>query len=104
MAPNQFHHLEGVMTKNREFRIYFYDDYVKPISPTPFKDNATVEIQRIGKDGKEYGPPLRLVVQVNFWKSYLKMSIPESMPSPLYFTVWLKFPGDDKPELFNFNF
>jgi hypothetical protein len=32
MAPDNFHHLEGVYPRNRVFRLYLYDDYARPLA------------------------------------------------------------------------
>jgi hypothetical protein len=104
MAPNQFNHLEGVLKRTNEFRVYFYDDHTKPISAAPFLKGALVEVQNLGKNGTSFGPSIVLPVELNIWKSYLKVKIPNTLKPPLYFTVMLKFEGDLTTEKFNFTF
>jgi len=36
MAPDRYHHLEGVLSREGAFRLYFYDDFTKPISAVDF--------------------------------------------------------------------
>ena len=36
MAPNGFHHVEGVLV-DREFRLYLYDDFTRPMDVRPFR-------------------------------------------------------------------
>lgn len=33
MAPDNWHHLEGVYPRDRTFRLYVYDDYARPLPP-----------------------------------------------------------------------
>ncbi|PWT82765.1 MAG: hypothetical protein C5B57_08130 [Blastocatellia bacterium] len=37
MAPDNFHHLEGVYPRNRVFRLYLYDDYARPLGSDQVK-------------------------------------------------------------------
>ena len=104
MAPDRFHHLEGVMARSTEFRIYFYDDHTKPIAATPFKEGSKVDVQRVGPDGRETGTPVPLPVTVDPSGSFLIASVPGELKLPLYFTTWLMFPNQKEPELFNFTF
>lgn len=104
MAPDHFHHLEGMMATPREFRIYLYDDHTQPISAVPFKDGAKVGVQKVGADGREMGTPVELSVNVDKKGAYLTTSIPTEYVFPLYFTALLRFPGEQDSDLFNFTF
>jgi len=37
MAADNFHHLEGTLTDGGEFRLYFYDNFTRPISAREFE-------------------------------------------------------------------
>src|SRR5262249_7445827 len=37
MAPDQTHHLEGALSPDGQFRLYFYDEFTRPISPAGFR-------------------------------------------------------------------
>lgn len=104
MAPNKFHHLEGVMASATEFRVYFYNNYTKPISAVPFKEGSKMEVQPVGPDGRETGTPLQLAVTADPPGAFLSAAIPSEMKLPLYFTTWLMFPNQKDPDLFNFSF
>ena len=32
MAPDNIHHIEGVLLPSNDFRLYVYDEYTKPLS------------------------------------------------------------------------
>lgn len=104
MAPNKFHHLEGVLPSTNEFRVYFYDDHTKPISAKPFQGGAKIGVQKIGPDGREGGSIVDLPVNVDAAGSFLTASIPDGLALPLYFTTYLTFPNQKEPDLFNFTF
>lgn len=104
MAPDRFHHLEGVMATPKEFRIYLYDDHTQPISAVPFKEGAKVGVQKVGADGREIGTPVELSVSVDKSGAYLTSSVPAEFVCPLYFTTLLRFPGEQDSDLFNFTF
>jgi len=42
MAPDAWHHLEGTYPRDGLFRMYFYDDYSKPLAPTAFGGSLSV--------------------------------------------------------------
>ena len=104
MAPNAWHHLEGVMVSAREFRLYLFNNYTKPISAARFVDGSYAELLRLDKNSKEIGKPIRLSFEVVADGKYLKVAIPKQMALPLDIAVWLKFEGRKRPEIFNFTF
>ena len=104
MAPNRWHHLEGVLVSVREFRLYLYNNYTKPISAARFVEGSYAEVLRLDKNNEEIDKPVRLSFEVVDSGSYLKAAIPEQMALPLDIAVWLKFEGRKRPEIFNFTF
>jgi hypothetical protein len=102
MAPDGFHHLEGVVVEN-ELRIYIYDAHTKPLLVGSFVPEAKAKVQSLDKDGKEVGKRLELKVRGGPENKYLTVVIPTGMPRPATFYVWLVFPKSNKPELFNFS-
>jgi len=104
MAPDKFHHLEGVMANPREFRLYFYNNFNKPILAKPFVSSTKVEAEKVDKEGREMGNARKLAVEIGKEGKYLSASIPKDLLLPLYFTVWIQFQDREEPDLFNFTF
>jgi len=104
MAPDRFHHLEGAMPTSREFRLFFYDDHTKPVAAKPFANVTTVEVDRMDSQGREFGKPVKVEVQTSADGSHLRAPIPSGLTFPLHYSVRVKFPKSNQPELFNFVF
>lgn len=51
MADNLFHHIEGTLPANDVFRLYFYNDWKKPIDPRNFA--GTVFIETFDEESEE---------------------------------------------------
>lgn len=74
MAPNGYHHLEGTLDENGNFRLYLYDDFTKPIDASPFKARVnTTELEPVPDGafltaslGEPKSYPAEMVVQVEF--------------------------------------
>lgn len=99
MAPNQVHHLEGTMSATKELRIYFFDEYTKPIPA----DKFTAE----GKAWNEGAPetdrkPLKIAVEQG--KSFLASKVDPSITFPMSLKVFVDFKDGAKPVLFDFDF
>lgn len=99
MVDNLYHHLEGTMPNPGEFRMYFYDDWKKPIDPRNFsgslfiehEDETTGEVTEqafpfgIDKEGDEF----------------FTARLPENLPIAFYTRVW--FAGEEKRYDFEFD-
>lgn len=76
MAPDGYHHLEGTLDEDGTFRLYFYNDFTKPIDATPFE-------ARIGTT--ELSP--------ESGGAYLTASVPPPASYPAEVAVEVGFPG-----------
>lgn len=103
MAPNKWHHIEGVMSSANEFRVYLYNNFTKPISAELYVEGSYVEIVQLDQEGKEIGMPMKQPLILAIDNSYLTVSIPEGVSFPLAVNVWIKF-DPKKPDLFGFIF
>jgi hypothetical protein len=81
MAPDNWHHLEGVYPKAGVFRLYVYDDYSKPLTPA--------QLERIaGKVTTSKGDmPLTFVRSTNVFEVRLEQAgFPVSIAAQVAFT------------------
>ncbi len=104
MAPNRWNHLEGTMAGSRDFRLYFYDNYTKPILAQPFREKTTIEVETVDQNGRSIGTASKLDVRSENNGKYLVASLPPGIAFPLYFTVKIQFPKQSEADLFNFTF
>jgi hypothetical protein len=88
MAPDGFHHLEGVLTPSGAFRFYLYDDFTRP------KDPRTVE----GRLEGGTVPPLVTPDYLEFPGS----GEPEGIPAER--VLFVRFAPDGPEERFDFVF
>jgi hypothetical protein len=86
MAPNGFHHLEGALGADSEFRVYLYDDFTRAIGAAGFEARAGDEPMGISSDG-----------------SYLATKLVPS-GDPVEVVLHLKFPGETEESRFDFIF
>jgi hypothetical protein len=105
MAPDNWHHLEGVHPSARVFRLYVYDDYGRPLASAKVKD---IQARVVTKETFE--PATRKTTEVSAFalkaprnRPYLEARIdPSTLPAEM--TAKVKF-GDDQPEYrFDFTF
>jgi hypothetical protein len=98
MAEDQWHHIEGTYPSAGLFRVYFYDNFSKPMDAKEFSgsflllDKAFKEIAsfplKLGPDGKT-----------------MEAHIPADKAAlPLNGAARISFGADKKPNLFNFPF
>ena len=92
MAPDQWHHLEGVIVDG-EFRLYLYNDFVEPLAAAPFVDGATLELA--GED-----LPFRLDPS----GEHLVVTLPTANKEEITPRVKIRFPGRDESNSFDFAF
>src|SRR6058998_940099 len=99
MADDNWHHLEGTFVRTNVFRVYFYDDFTRPLAITGF--SATVA--RTDSNGRDIGPPIAIKPGRTKERNTLEMRIPETT-LPASFALRVKFKPDDKERVFDFTF
>lgn len=99
MASDQWHHIEGTFVPPGIFRVYFYDDLSRPMSPRGF----TGRVAKTDIAGTEAVPATPLVMarskDGNTMESRLR-----NTSFPVSVALHLKFGPDDKEQVFDFTF
>lgn len=99
MVDNLFHHLEGTLPSPGEFRMYFYDDWKKPLDPRNFKGSLFIEHENEASGEVTEEPfPFGIEKQGN---AYFTARLPEELPIAFYAKVW--FAGEEKRYDFEFD-
>ncbi len=98
MAPDGWHHLEGVLSSMREFRLYLYNDFTRPIPASPFARRSWVEVTT------PTGESARLPLVDAREGQYLRAALPADLLLPLDVELHLLFDGRSEPERFDFRF
>jgi Heavy metal binding domain len=105
MAPDNWHHLEGVHPAARVFRLYLYDDYGRPLAAAKVKD---VQARVVTKE--TFDPATRKTTELSAFglkaprnRPYLEARIdPSTLPAEM--TAKVKFGGDQPEYRFDFTF
>lgn len=87
MASNQFHHLEGTLPEPGRFRLYFYDDYKRPLDARNFTGKVVFEDFDI--DTGEFSEETYPMEVGQAGDPYLIADIPEEFPAEFYALVVL---------------
>lgn len=104
MAPNNWHHLEGVMPNEREFRLYVYNNFTKPISPKQFLEGSSLEITNLDANNVEIGGNAKVTLSAAHDDSHLVAIMPANIRFPVSVRARIKLGGKDRPDLFDFTF
>jgi hypothetical protein len=105
MAPDNWHHLEGVHPSSRVFRLYLYDDYGRPLSATPLDK---VQARVVTKE--TFDPATRKTTEIRAFalkpagnRTYLEARIdPPALPAEM--TAKVRFANDQPEYRFDFTF
>jgi hypothetical protein len=105
MAPDSWHHLEGVYPAARVFRLYMYDDYGRPL---PAEKMASVQARVVTKE--TFDPATRRTTEITAYplkaarnRSYFEARI-DTPALPAEMSAKVRF-SDDQPEhRFDFTF
>jgi hypothetical protein len=99
MADDNWHHLEGTFVQPNIFRVYFYDDFTRPLAATGF--SATVA--KTDTYGRDIGAAVSAKPGRMKDRNTLEVSVPNTTV-PVSFAVHVKFKPDDKERVFDFTF
>ncbi len=104
MAPDQHHHLEGTISDEHEFRIYFYDEYTKAIPAGKFtaEGEAWTQKSKLWRDGADDAKPL--VLRRGPGSAYLIARVDSSIRFPIGINVQIDFKDGKKHPGFDFDF
>ena len=106
MAPDNWHHLEGVHPSARVFRLYVYDDYGRPLAAAKVKDDPGARRHqgnvrsRDAEDDRAQRVSAEAVAQPSAISK--RASIPATLPAEM--TAKVKFGGDQPEHRFDFTF
>lgn len=98
MAPNKFHHIEGVYSQECGFQLFLYDEFTKPIMVGEFQ--GFIKITKEDDDGEEV-EMIRFLVPAS-GHTYLQGPADRNLKGPFDVELYVKFPGQVDPEIFNF--
>ena len=99
MAEDNWHHLEGTFLRPNLFRVYFYDDFSRPLAITGFSATVT----KTDANGKDLAAPIAIRAGRIKDRNTLEATVPGAM-LPVSFTLRVKFKPDDKGHVFDFTF
>jgi Cu/Ag efflux protein CusF len=99
MADDNWHHLEGTFVRPNVFRVYFYDDFTRPLPATGF----AAALARADASGRDIGAPVAVRPGRTKDRSTLEVILPNT-PLPASFALKVKFMPDDKERVFDFTF
>jgi Cu/Ag efflux protein CusF len=99
MADDNWHHLEGTFLRPNVFRVYFYDDFTRPLTASSFP--ATVA--KTDANGREIAAPIPSKAGRTKDRSTLEAPMPGTT-LPASFELRVRFKPDDKERVFDFTF
>ena len=104
MAPDQHHHLEGTISDEHEFRIYFYNEFTKaiPVGKFTAEGKAWTQKSKVWMDGADYAKTL--VFRHGPGSAYLIARVDSSIRFPVGVNVRIDFQDGKKPSGFDFEF
>lgn len=97
MAPDQKHHLEGTISETYELRIYFYDEYTKPIQADKFTARGTFRT-------KQPETEQEITLSVEPGKQFLTAKPHRPIKFPVSVKVFIDFKDGKEPQVFDFDF
>lgn len=99
MAEDQWHHVEGTLPAAGLFRMFFYDNFTKPLAPKEFSGRLARDI-----NGKAESIPLTLSPDGKTLQARLTPASTPAKGQPVTLKAWVKFKKETKENLFDFGF
>ena len=99
MADDNWHHIEGTYVAPNVFRVYFYDDFSRPIAVTGFSATAV----ETDADGERISAPVALLAGQPEAGNTLEAPM-QGTTLPVRIELRAKFKPDDRDRVFNFTF
>lgn len=99
MAVDQWHHLEGTYVRPGIFRVYLYDDMMRPLAVAALSGRVAIA----DSNARETGPSFPLVPGDAADHNTLEAKVP-SAGFPASMKVFMKFKPADKEQIFDFTF
>lgn len=104
MASDNFHHLEGTYPREGVFRLYFYDDFTRPLNratTTSFSARAVTR-QLFDPATKTYKDVETFPLALSKDGRYFEGRVPTALPAQI--TAKVKFKADETEHRFDFSF
>jgi hypothetical protein len=99
MADDNWHHLEGTFVRPNIFRVYFYDDFTRPLAITGF----SASVAKTDSYFRETGAAIPVKPGRAAGRNTLEAPV-LGTTLPLSLALRVKFKADDKERVFNFMF
>jgi hypothetical protein len=101
MAADKWHHLEGTYPRAGQFRLYFYDNFTKPLSPKEFAGRLVL---REENNQEIEAVPLRISRDGTTLDADVKNAAALSKDNPLKVTAKVAFKKGEPDQRFDFAF
>lgn len=99
MAEDNWHHLEGTFQRPNLFRVYFYDDFTRPLAITGLSATVT----KTDANGRDLAASVVTKPGRSKDRNTLEAPVAGAM-LPVSFTLRVKFKPNDKEHVFDFTF
>ena len=99
MADDNWHHLEGTFLRPSLFRVFFYDDFTRPLAASSFSASVVMT----DTDGRPAGAPIAVKPGGSKDRNVLEVRL-RNTTLPTTLALHVKFKTDDKERVFDFTF
>ena len=101
MAPDGWHHVEGVRVSESEIRIYLYNNFTEPLVE---QATASAVFVRTEEKGRSNRSPMSVALQASTDGTYLSGAIPSDYSGDVAAEIRVWFEGRHDAALFNMTF